>query len=334
MNPEQFIECMNHPEKLDDTSIVRFSEIVREYPFCQAAQLLYLKSLQNEGNIRFNRQLKIAAAYAPDRKSLFELLHVAKLEEEGVEAQPYTSQTQAYRPLPVDTVIPESANPPEETERAPADYGDEYPRSEMVRRVEEFLPLNDLDLLLFDFPISRDQDLPDPESQRKTPQYRPDAMGETAEIADETNSRDLVSEFLLLDPLSQPRMAEPVVFPPTGTPPPVRMEAPSAEEILPNETIIPRPPKKGSDLIDTFINRAGSRVLRPDNEPLSGDDRSLESLREDEEILTDTLAKIFVQQGYYLKAIHSYEKLSLKFPEKSVYFASQIEMVRELIKNQ
>jgi hypothetical protein len=41
-----------------------------------------------------------------------------------------------------------------------------------------------------------------------------------------------------------------------------------------------------------------------------------------------------VQQKYFLKAIQAYEKLSLKIPEKSVYFASQIEMVRELIKNQ
>jgi hypothetical protein len=88
------------------------------------------------------------------------------------------------------------------------------------------------------------------------------------------------------------------------------------------------------DLISRFIENPQPRVLRPDHAPASELDVSLGSLKEDDEFLTETLARIYVQQGYFLKAIQAYEKLSLKIPEKSVYFASQIEMVRELIKNQ
>jgi hypothetical protein len=48
------------------------------------------------------------------------------------------------------------------------------------------------------------------------------------------------------------------------------------------------------------------------------------SIEEDDELLSETLARIYEEQGLYNKAIRVYAKLSLKFPKKSVYFASLI----------
>jgi hypothetical protein len=48
--------------------------------------------------------------------------------------------------------------------------------------------------------------------------------------------------------------------------------------------------------------------------------------------VTETLARIYINQGYYSKAIDIYKELSLKFPEKSSYFASQIELVTVYLK--
>jgi len=53
-----------------------------------------------------------------------------------------------------------------------------------------------------------------------------------------------------------------------------------------------------------------------------------QSLLENEHLVTETLAKIYALQGNNSKAIRAYEILSLKFPQKSVYFASLIEKLK------
>ncbi|MDK2977424.1 MAG: hypothetical protein PWP52_138 [Bacteroidales bacterium] len=82
-----------------------------------------------------------------------------------------------------------------------------------------------------------------------------------------------------------------------------------------------------NDLIARFI--AEKPRIKPKEVTDHQKDISRESTKEDDDLLTETLIKVYIAQGYIEKAIKSYEKLSLKYPEKSTYFANQIKELKE-----
>jgi hypothetical protein len=81
--------------------------------------------------------------------------------------------------------------------------------------------------------------------------------------------------------------------------------------------------KQKSDIIDDFIKNEPS-ISRPKTKFYNPVEKAKESIVDNENIVSETLANIFYDQGHLLKAIKIYQKLSLKFPEKSSYFAALI----------
>ena len=51
------------------------------------------------------------------------------------------------------------------------------------------------------------------------------------------------------------------------------------------------------------------------------------------DLYSEKLARLYIQQGHYDKALESYEQLNLKYPEKSAYFAAKIEEIKKLMNN-
>ena len=51
-------------------------------------------------------------------------------------------------------------------------------------------------------------------------------------------------------------------------------------------------------------------------------------------MLSESLAKIYIKQRKYSKALEIIKTISLKFPEKSIYFADQIRFLQKLIKTE
>lgn len=87
-----------------------------------------------------------------------------------------------------------------------------------------------------------------------------------------------------------------------------------------------------NDLIDKLINSL-SEIKRPEmpdrNAPVETEDISASSVAEPKELASETLAEIYIAQGYYEKAIEVYQKLGLKYPEKNSYFADQIQKIKK-----
>jgi tetratricopeptide (TPR) repeat protein len=90
---------------------------------------------------------------------------------------------------------------------------------------------------------------------------------------------------------------------------------------------------KRTSLIEKFLEAQPKMPPVKEKEPNSPVDNNKQSDEGNDDPVTETLATIYAQQGYYKKAIQIFEKLSLKYPEKSTYFAGHIEKIKNLMNN-
>ena len=82
--------------------------------------------------------------------------------------------------------------------------------------------------------------------------------------------------------------------------------------------------KSKEELLDDFIKNQPS-ITRPKAAFYNPLEVAKESIVDQENIISETLATIYYDQGHLQKAIKIYQKLSLKYPEKSTYFAALIQ---------
>lgn len=92
------------------------------------------------------------------------------------------------------------------------------------------------------------------------------------------------------------------------------------------------PELKGQSLIDDFINKEGKKItLSEDTTDELADNPHEETI--ETEYFTETLARIYIKQQRYSKALEIIKKLNLEYPKKNSYFASQIRFLEKLVIN-
>ena len=80
------------------------------------------------------------------------------------------------------------------------------------------------------------------------------------------------------------------------------------------------------DRIDKFLHRDSYRIVAEDGD---AEDISEVEIDDEEEMVSEELAEIYLNQGLYDEAIDTYRKLSLLNSEKSIYFAGLIAKIEE-----
>ena len=114
------------------------------------------------------------------------------------------------------------------------------------------------------------------------------------------------------------------------------LEVESEEAMV--EKKVSTPQMRGQSLIDNFINNeGGSFTLQDTPEYLPQlEENTSEDVEQvgEEGYFTETLAKIYIKQARYSKALEIIKRLNLNYPKKNAYFADQIRFLEKLILNE
>ena len=249
------VRLIEHPELMNKETLYELRNLVALYPYYQTARLLLLQNMYLLHETSFDDELRRAAIYITDRKTLFNL----------VEASHYHIKTAAEK-------MEEEAREAQRSEQS---------NNRTLSIINEYL-----------------------ESTPKDSQNEDDDTGRKPTPADA--AVDYVA-YLLKTESQEDKEAE-----------------------------ADRPQMKGQDLIDSFINDNGGKIQlqdKPTYKPETEDeeDKQNEQNDYDEGYFTETLAKIYIKQGRYSKALEIIQRLNLNYPKKNAYFADQIRFLRKLI---
>ena len=288
MESRDFLAYINNPGAVDAKSLKQFEELQKDYPFCQTAHLLYALNLYAEEHPQYPVQLKRASAYAADRRQLKRLIDRYRLTHSKYVLPPKPT----VHPNPIEPPKPASPvqlpPPLHRSTTAPPHHGTTAPPPLRIG----FKPV-----------IPGSEDHKDENTLReKLLEIVHQRLKEIAEEHGEYRETDPMAEPVI--PLVELSYKRRVKF---------SVEAPG--------------PLSKEELIEKFI-REEPRISSPRTVFLKPSQPTLKDAREEDEIVSETLAILYYKQGSTGKSIRIYEKLCLLFPEKSSYFAARIEELR------
>lgn len=301
MNIEDIHKYVKQPLLLDDSNKEELEQLIKAYPYFQTAHLLFIKNLHINKNIRYSDQLKVAAAYAGDRKKLFELIKLQGEEKKKVEQ----SKPVEEKDKSLDERISIAEVTLEKLRRYKKKKEEELKRSQEKSEEEKALSEQATerseadDLLKFDYNAEEEKIEEQKNAAEKRKKEFKRLQHQLIDYLQTYNVDSVPDEKIDFSKIADPNKA--------------------------------KRQKKNLDLINNFLDKPAKIVPKKHPEE-TVEDISKDSIAEND-LLSETLAHIYMRQKNYPKAIAIYEKLILKYPEKSTYFAEKISDIRKLANN-
>lgn len=306
MNTQSFTYLLEHPEKITGEQTSDIRAIIDEFPFFQSAQALYLKGLKNQNSFTYNKALKVTAAHTTDRSVLFEYI-----------------TSDVFIQNDISTQIKE-----QDTYLRGFDIEDLQDVSLQVQKEEQEKASQILDPNLF---IEKENS----EITKPTTPQEILSVGKPLEFdTNESHSFNewlQLSRFTVINRTSSKETEEEGKKAGTSTPISEPSTSPS-ETITSDDSVIEDNKRRKQEIIDSFIESNPKIDFSPST---TKEKKNLakKSLIPSESLMTETLARVYVEQKNYKKAKQAYRILSLKYPEKSGFFADQIRAVQQLEEN-
>jgi hypothetical protein len=309
MNRNDFTGIINNSSIIDRQLIGEVRELLDLFPYFQSAHLMLLKGLHNISDVKFESQLKQSAIHIADREVLYHLL--------TKKPHPVTEPTESDSSVKANNeVISDSRLPVIESDinSGVLIHENESNHSEAVVEANTEFSANGIPRSLL-FPEESDDD--DIGNVVFLLDYEAGPVDEEVMFLDPTIPLPFKNDLLELDLQDE-----------------ISSSADEGNISAEKEKVEEKKSVKElqEELINKFIITNPRIEQVKDKTDFQMTDISKPYTEEKGGFITETLAKIYVTQGYYSRAIDIYEKLCLKFPEKSSYFATQIEKVKELIK--
>lgn len=312
MTTEQFTSMLLHPQDITAEQTLLIQSVITDYPYFQPARALYLKGLKSKQSFKYNQELKTTAAYTTDRSILFDFITSDVFNQNEI-SQQIKQNTEHLRNITVNEIDDISVNKSVTIDEVLKQH---------IKNSEQTL-----DPYLFEEKIEAEdviQFISDINESQKIPIIAID-IDEIEPSPEETLNIGKPLEFNKTETHSFTEWLKITSFKPI-----VRTEETSisiAEEKSQESHNLTSTDKK-FELIDKFLN-SNPKII-PTKEPVANVNLAKAQMAQNDGLMTETLARIYLEQKNYDKAIQSYKILSLKYPEKSGFFADQIKAVKQL----
>ncbi|MES2689374.1 MAG: hypothetical protein V4658_03170 [Bacteroidota bacterium] len=357
MNKTEFIQLIQTPELPSAKHVAALKQVVADFPYFTVSQVLLAKALFNEKHYEYEKYLKQTALAVPDREVLYNYLHNIKPVKQAVRIVEEPVKQAAIPALPVEPVVVEKSKEPvpvEETQtpepvidvvpvaafvEEPTDHKIEEPVEATLPVLEEPKPVEEA----ISVNVETLDEIPGPQPQNPpiTEQKTPGPLTKSQDPQPEAHS---FMEWLQLagkqipvkpkeaaaGPNTNTGHKEPVYVKEERETPVVRVPEVTKEDI--EEAVAKSNINDFGNILDRFIKENPS-ISRPKAEFFNPMNMARQSVEEDEELVTETLANLLYKQGNLKKAIRAYEKLCLLYPSKMTYFATLIQKIKTELKD-